>query len=573
MYSPPAIMDPEFAAAPARLPPKKTPSRVKLLLPAVVGAAIIALAIIVIVLVAKHRTPVGAKAYTLDTDLSGGKIKPGADPASMRFYVRADDPTHGHVKYDSWDDLVTVQAGKTVISAGSVSNGPRNMVRLVSKKKYNSGLFVISADHMPEGLGVWPSFWLTAYEPDGTKWACNGEIDIIEGVNSVGASSSHNTSTLHTNDKKGVACRQNGVPGISQEGNCSSPGRSSDSDCGCDKRSACPYAGCGVTLDSATSFGKGFNDAGGGVYACELTPEGVITVWFFPRGQTPADLDANDPDPSKWPATNRTAFKPCPGQFADLQMVLNTTLCGTWAGDKYPGGRAKCEHDIEGADLSKAYWSIDYIKVFVRNDVYPGDVSLEPTPWRDSTSTHGSGGGAKKCPPSVPATESGVDMYAGGCCSRCADGLNPYLIQLSNSKDYKYYCFANDDQATTNGNIIKARGEPKDCGGSPGSPGSGSSGGCKTAAGADMYHTGTCCLCADGLNPYLMKTLIPNSNPPRYTGSYHCYGSDAEATKTGLTIISKSAPAKCGSEGFRARNYVHQSMEDFMGGFGDFGGY
>ena len=88
-----------------------------------------------------------------------------------------------------------------------------------------------------------------------------------------------------------------------------------------------------------------------------------------------------------------------------------------------------------------------------------------------------------------------------------------------------------------------------------------------------MYHTGTCCLCADGLNPYLMKTLIPNSNPPRYTGSYHCYGSDAEAAKTGLTVISKSGPAKCGSEGFRSRNYVHQSMEDFMGGFGDLGGY
>jgi 8-oxo-dGTP pyrophosphatase MutT (NUDIX family) len=115
MYNPLTIMDPEFDVTP-RLRPNKAPLRTKLL-PAVVGAAIIALVIIVIVLVAKRRAPGGAKAYTLDTDLSGGKIKPGADPASMRFYVRADDPTHGHVKYDSWDDLVTVQAGKTVISA------------------------------------------------------------------------------------------------------------------------------------------------------------------------------------------------------------------------------------------------------------------------------------------------------------------------------------------------------------------------------------------------------------------------------------------------------------------------
>ena len=564
-------MDPEFAAIPA----VKKPPRAKWLPPVVGAAIIIALVIIVIVLVvkAKRRATGAKKAYTLDTDLSGGKIKPGADPASMRFYVRADDPTHGHVKYDSWDDLVTVQAGKTVISAGGKSNGPRNMVRLVSKKKYNSGLFVISADHMPEGLGVWPSFWLTAYEPDGTKWACNGEIDIIEGVNSVDAASSRNASTLHTNDKKGVACRQDGVPGISQGGNCSSPGGSTDSGCGCDKGSLCPYAGCGVTLESAASFGKGFNDAGGGVYACELTPEGAITVWFFPQGHAPADLVADDPDPSKWPATNRIAFKPCPGQFADLQMVLNTTLCGTWAGDKYPAGRAKCESDIEVADLSKAYWSIDYIKVFVRNDVYPGDVSFEPTPWRNSTSTHGGGGGggAKKCPPTTPATGAGVDMYANGCCSLCADGLNPYLVQLSNGKDYKYYCFASEEQATANGNIIKARGDPKDCGG--GSGGGSASSGCKTPAGADMYRTGTCCLCDNGLNPYLMNTPIPNSNPPKYRGSYHCYGSEAEATKTGLKIISKVGPAKCGSEGFRARNYVHQSMEDFMGGFGDEGDY
>lgn len=323
--------------------------------------------------------------YILDTDLSNGKIKPGTSQESMRFYVGS-DPTHGAVNYSKWDDLVTVTPeGKTIVSAGPLNGAFRNMVRLVSKKMYNSGLFVISADHIPEGNGTWPSFWLTAYEPDGSNWACNGEIDIIEGVNSIDESSSRNKSTLHTNDKEGVKCRQVGVPGISNGGDCTSNGGGSvDMKCGCNKNSICPYQGCGVTSDSTSSFGKGFNNSGGGTYACELTPEGAITIWFFPVGQEPKDLISNNPDPRNWTNVKPISFNPCQGQFSGLQIVLNTTLCGDWAGNVYPGGKSKCESDIKGADLSNAYWSINYIKAFVRSDVYPSAVSLEPLPLRNA---------------------------------------------------------------------------------------------------------------------------------------------------------------------------------------------
>ncbi len=223
----------------------------------------------------------------------------------------------------------------------------------------------MSADHIPAGGGVWPSFWLTS--ATGT-WACNGEIDIIEGVNSVDANSSHNVATLHTSDKPGVAlCRSVGVPGISNGGNCASPGTGST--CGCDNESGCPFNGCGVALSSAASFGKGFNDAGGGTYACELTPAGAVTMWFFPRGQEPAYLLADEPNPGSWPATNRTMFNPCPGQFKDLEIVVNTTLCGDWSGAVYPGGMGKCISDVAASNLSEAYWSIDYIKTYIRADV------------------------------------------------------------------------------------------------------------------------------------------------------------------------------------------------------------
>jgi hypothetical protein len=42
--------------------------------------------------------------------------------------------------------------------------------------------------------------------------------------------------------------------------------------------------GCGVELKSQVSFGHGFNANGGGTYACELTAEGAVTIWFFPKG-------------------------------------------------------------------------------------------------------------------------------------------------------------------------------------------------------------------------------------------------------------------------------------------------
>ena len=472
--------------------------------------------------------------YTLDADLSNGKIKPGSDKESMRFYVGR-DPTNGYVNYGIWNDQVTVTPeGKTIVSAGPISGGSRNMVRLMSKKMYNSGLFVIKADHIPEGLGTWPSFWLTAYEPDSSNWACNGEIDIIEGVNSVDQNSSRNVSTLHTNDKNGVKCRQNGVPGISNGGDCTSNGGGSiDMACGCGKSSICPYGGCGVSLSSSSTFGKGFNEAGGGTYACELTPEGAITIWFFPAGQEPSDLIANDPNPSKWTSSNRTVFNPCTGQFSNLQIILNTTLCGDWAGNVYPGGKSKCEADMNNADLSKAYWSIDYIKTFVRSDVYPSAVSLEPLPLRNSV-------GPKSCSADTPATAGGVDMYQNGCCSSCASGLSPYLIVPPGGSDGKYYCFASDTEASANGNKFLSKGGPANCGGGSGGGSSDGNLSCTTPGGVDMYQSGKCCRCGNGLSPYL---IIPSGGSD---GKYYCFASDAEASANGNKFLSKGGPADCG---------------------------
>ena len=134
----------------------------------------------------------------------------------MIYYIKTSDPTAGYVNYGPWDELIEVNnEGKFIVKAGNKnkSGGPRKMIRMYSRKLYNDGLFVIKADHIPEGNGVWPAFWLTSKDKN---WACGGEIDIIEGVNSIDTSSSYNTSTLHTNDKSGI-CRQDNVPGITNK--------------------------------------------------------------------------------------------------------------------------------------------------------------------------------------------------------------------------------------------------------------------------------------------------------------------------------------------------------------------
>jgi hypothetical protein len=73
----------------------------------------------------------------------------------------------------------------------------------------------------------------------------------------------------------------------------------------------------------------------GGVYA-HLWDESGIQVWFFSRGQVPQDISSGNPDPSTWgPATAMfmTTDSCNIGQhFKDHTIVINTDICGDWAG-------------------------------------------------------------------------------------------------------------------------------------------------------------------------------------------------------------------------------------------------
>lgn len=312
--------------------------------------------------------------YSIQHDWKGIDLQPSKNKGWSFF--SGPDPTNGFVNYGDHPELIKEIGDKIRIDVQhDINQGEtRKSIRLNTKDTYNQGLFILSADHMPAGLAVWPAFWLTGSTNNIKKWACNGEIDIIENVNSDKSvpGSEFNQSTLHTSIVDGHSCLQTGVDGISNGGDCQS-GKPEWMTCGCSGKEMCPTNGCGVTFKNPNSAGWGFNKNGGGVYACELTPNGKITIWFFEKDKIPKDIESNNPTPSEWPTDNVVKFKQCSGHFKELQVIINTTLCGDWAGGAFPckdDNKNKCckgAVDDKSYKMEEAYWIINYLKIFQPN--------------------------------------------------------------------------------------------------------------------------------------------------------------------------------------------------------------
>lgn len=114
----------------------------------------------------------------------------------------------------------------------------------------------------------------------------------------------------------------------------------SDTDGNCDTN-ANFNSGCTFLDPRETSNGASLAANGGGVFAGELTSDGV-SIWFFPRPSVPSDLSyaassSNNPvpDPSTWGlpvAHYPTSSCNVSEHFAPQHIVMTITACGDWAG-------------------------------------------------------------------------------------------------------------------------------------------------------------------------------------------------------------------------------------------------
>ncbi len=269
----------------------------------------------------------------------------------------------------------------------------RNSVRITSKKSYDAGsLIILDLSHMPGSVcGTWPAFWTV-----GPSWPSNGEIDIIEGVNT----QAYNHYAVHT----GLGCS------ISDTGLFS--GSIETQSCDVNAAGQPNNAGCSIVTSDTSSYGNGFNAGQGGVYATEFTSS-AISIWFFPRSAIPTDIASGSPNPKGWGKPHASFGSPCNiGHFVkQQQIVFDTTFCGDWAGGVWStdamcsAKAATCQEFVQNNPLAfkETYWSINSLKVYTGSESEGGQ--------------QGGNGGARQRPtisPSVPTGQPGQPAFSSG---------------------------------------------------------------------------------------------------------------------------------------------------------------
>ncbi|KAF9040367.1 glycoside hydrolase family 16 protein [Hymenopellis radicata] len=282
------------------------------------------------------------------------------------------DPTHGIVDYvdestGRSNGLLEVNSDGNAImrvETTDIVSANRKSIRITTESSYNTGtLAIMDSVHMPTGCGTWPAWW-----SNGPNWPIGGEIDIIEGVNNY----TNNQATVHTDTGCTISTDDETVLGITGTviggTNCAAYETGNQ--------------GCGIQSNSDVSFGRAFNNNGGGVYALKWDDTG-ISVYFWATGSVPADVTAETPVPATWgePMANWPSSGCNPSKyFYDNTFIFDTTLCGDWAGSAWsstdkPGqeescatrtGFSDCESFVRasGSSFHEAYWEVKSVKFY-----------------------------------------------------------------------------------------------------------------------------------------------------------------------------------------------------------------
>lgn len=171
--------------------------------------------------------------------------------------------------------------------------------------------------------------------------------------------------TFHTSDDCKLA-NTGAFTGNEISSNCyiNAPGQSSNQ-------------GCTTQGRNTNTYGSDFNNIGGGVYATEWNSD-AISIWFFPRGSIPSDIQSGHPVPGQWGAPLTQLYGPqgcsIPSHFGQHRIVFDTTFCGDWAGAVW--GQTACSAAASTCNdfvannpraFDQAYWSINSLKVYHLN--------------------------------------------------------------------------------------------------------------------------------------------------------------------------------------------------------------
>ncbi|KZZ89267.1 endo-1,3(4)-beta-glucanase [Ascosphaera apis ARSEF 7405] len=315
--------------------------------------------------------PVAATTYTLldnyepSTYADNFTVFNGADPSGGYVQYIDAETAYNEGMLGIKDNAIYIGVDHQNI----VTDGPgRRSVRLHSKGSYSSGLFIADIGHMPENVcGTWPAFWMT-----GANWPGDGEIDIIEGVNT----QDNLEMALHL----GSTCKV--------DRNQDMTGTMKTTDCFVYSPDQPGNQGCVVDGPHGVGYGTNFNQAGGAVLATEITKD-AVSIWYFPRSQIPAELSngVSIIDTSKWgkPMSRFSGGCNFEEKIRDQTFIFNTAFCGDWAKNRWQesGCAAKaptCEEFVKNNPeaFANVYWSINWMKVFQQGGNVP-DVPSEPS--------------------------------------------------------------------------------------------------------------------------------------------------------------------------------------------------
>ncbi|KIK66361.1 glycoside hydrolase family 16 protein [Collybiopsis luxurians FD-317 M1] len=289
-------------------------------------------------------------------------------PEKFTFFSDA-DPTHGRVNYvnattANYDNLTFTSEDIFIARADYTTvldpNGPgRNSVRIISNQYYTTSVIVIDLQHMPQGCACsQPAIWTL-----GADWPNNGEVDIVEGVNSQAS----NQATLHTSANCTMPETYRPQTGTSISDNCDVNANFNQ--------------GCGVAFKNGT-FGPSFNERGGGWFAMERTVE-YIKVWSWSRDDftVPLSVRYGSPvlDTDLWGLP--VAYFPntscdLAAKFGPHQIIINR---GDWAGQDAVYAASGCpgsciDHvNNDPESFKEAYFEFNSITVYEprRSSIFP----------------------------------------------------------------------------------------------------------------------------------------------------------------------------------------------------------